>query len=165
MIFLGESIPYEYPVSEKTDPKICAEQFVEIMKKKGYDLNFSLESLEEEIDKILERYSKIEGHDLYILREFLTAYIGETLIRIFNGGWEGDFYGPLSRTGINFYTSYIIINDFRFNPNHFISYYLSNGKRAEGTFYNYLYHRDESKGLLSDFLGGGLINNINNNIQ
>lgn len=165
MIFLGESIPYEYPVSEKTVPKICAEQFVEIMKKKGYKLNFSIESLENGIDDILEKYSNIEGNDLSILIAFLTAYIGETLIRIFGGGWDGDFYGPLSRTGINFYTSYIVINDFRFNPNHFISYYLGNGKKSEGTFYNYLYHRDKSKGLHSDFLGGGLINNINNNIQ
>lgn len=164
MIFLGENI-HEYPATEPADPKSCAEHFADIMGKKGYTLDFSLKSLETEIDRILEKYSKIEYQELNILEEFLTAYVGESLLRIFGGSWAGNFYGPLNRSGVNFYTSYMVINDFRFNPNHFIGYYLSNGKKSEGTFYEYLYKRNQSSGIFHDFLGGGLIQKINNNIQ
>ncbi|MCY0976508.1 hypothetical protein PGH12_05020 [Chryseobacterium wangxinyae] len=165
MIFLGEDISFEYSTSEPMNPRICAEYFATIMERKGFVLNFSLESLEIEIDKILEKYSKSLDSDREILEDFLTSYIGESLIRLFGGDWDGNFYGPLNRVGVNFYTSYIIINDFRFNPNHFIGYYFSNGKKSEGTFYDYLYKRDESSGIFRDFLGGGLIKKINNNIQ
>ncbi|GAA5082654.1 hypothetical protein GCM10023210_00240 [Chryseobacterium ginsengisoli] len=165
MIFLGENLPYEYSISEPMKPEICAEHFATIMNRKGFNLNFSLESLEIEIDQILEKYSEQDLNDRSILEAFLTAYIGESVIRLFGGNWAGDFFAPLNRSGINFYTSYIVINDFRFNPNHFIGYYLNNGKKSEGTFYNYLYKRDESVGIFHDFLGGGLIKKINNNIQ
>ncbi|MFZ4929178.1 hypothetical protein [Chryseobacterium sp. Mn2064] len=164
MIFLGENI-LEYSTTEPTDPKLCAEHFADVMKKKGYNLDFSLKSLEIEVDRILENFSKIEDQELNILEEFLTAYVGETLLRIFGGRWIGNFYGPLNRKGVNFYTSYMMINDFRCNPNHFIGYYLSNGKESEGTFYEYLYKRNQSSGIFHDFLGGGLIHKINNNIQ
>lgn len=164
MIFLGENIQ-EHSTTEPSDPKTCAKHFADLMEKKGYKLDFSLKSLETEIDRILEKYSKIEYQELNILEEFLTAYVGETLLHLFGGNWVGDFYGPLNRVGINFYTSYMVINDFRFNPNHFIGYYLSNGKKSEGTFYEYLYKRNQSSGIFHDFLSGGLIQKINNNIQ
>lgn len=165
MIFLGEDISLDYSSFDPMNPKICAEDFAEIMNKKGYNLNFSLASLEKEIDEILEKYSKTGDNDREILEIFLTAYVGESLIRLFGGSWDGDFYASLNKAGINFYTSYMMINNFRFNPDHFIGYYLGNGKKSEETFYDYLYKRDESIGIFHDFFGGGLIKKINNNIQ
>ncbi len=162
---MGEEFPNEYSVSEPMSPGICAKHFAEIMNRKGFNLDFSLKSLEIEIDKVLECYSEIKVRDMEILEAWLTAYIGESLLICFGGRWIGNFYGPLCKTGVNFYTSYMIINDFRFNPNHFISYYQNNGKKSEGTFYDYLYTRNESIGIFRDFLGGGLIKKINNSIQ
>lgn len=63
---------------------------------------------------------------------------------------------------MNFYTCKIEKNDFEFGPSHFICYYLSNGKNSEGSFNNYLYSENYSKGIFKNFLAGGLINKIKN---
>lgn len=64
---------------------------------------------------------------------------------------------------MNFYTTKIYKNDFEFGPGHFFSYYLRNGKVSEGSFIDYLYNRNNSDGILYDFLGGGLLNKLNRN--
>ncbi len=50
-------------------------------------------------------------------------------------------------------------------PSQFIEYYLGNGKKSEGTFYDYLYNRDTSKEIFTDFLGSGLLKKIQSQIK
>ncbi|GGG10317.1 hypothetical protein GCM10011344_08700 [Dokdonia pacifica] len=126
--------------------------------KKGYALDFSIESLENEIDKILEKENPKDWIESAKLESELTAYIGETICQIFDAKWKGEYYSENS--GMNFYTCKIEKNGFEFGPSHFVGYYLSNGKESEGSFEEYLHSRDYSKGIFYDFLGGGLINKI-----
>ncbi len=125
---------------------------------KGYNLDFSLKSLESEMDKILENEIPEDWIESAKLESELTAYFGETLCRIFETKWKGEYY--VENSGMNFYTSKIKKNGIEFGPSHFIGYYLSNGKESEGSFKDYLYSRDYSEGIFKDFLGGGLINKI-----
>lgn len=142
------------------NPTEIAKIFSERMFKYGFKFDFSLKSLEFEIDKLLEKSSNIELKELESLEAELTAYIGETLCRLFKGNWNGKYYGPLNPNGDNFYTCKIIVGENEIFPSHFIGYYLSNGKESEGTFYEYLYSRNQSSGIFSDFLGGGLFNKL-----
>jgi len=140
------------------NPKDIAEIVSRKYLEKGYDLDFSLKSLENEIDKILENEISENCIESANLESELTAYFGETLCRVFDTKWKGEYYSE--NNGINYYTSKIEKNGFEFGPSHFISYYLSNGKENEGSFKDYLYSRDYSKGIFNDFLGGGLISKI-----
>lgn len=145
-------------LSEGDNPK----EFAKIVSKKyldkGYNLNFTLKSLEDEIDKILETEIPIDWVASAKLASELTAYLGETLCQIFGTRWKGKFY--IENIGMNFYFTKIQINEFEFGPSHFFGYYLKNGKGSEGSFKDYLYSRNKSHGILKDFLGGGLINKI-----
>lgn len=161
MIFLNNNLRgINYSTTGSVDPKTCATDFAKIMKGKGHVLDFSLESLEVEVDHILAQYATVDFEDLSILEDFLTAYVGETLIANFGGSWTGNYYAPMSLAGVNYYSSFITINDFRFNPNHFIGYYLTNGKKTEGTFYEYLYKRNQITEDTHDYSGDGLVGKI-----
>lgn len=131
-------------MTKKINPKEVAEIVSEKYLDKGYKLDFSLRSLEVEIDKILENETSKDVVDSWELESELTAYFGESLCRIFKTVWKGRYY--LDNSGMNFYTCKIAKNGFEFGPSHFISYYLSNGKKNEGTF--------------KDFLDSGLIKKI-----
>ena len=134
--------------STKTDnPTKIAQLFAKEYSEKGYKLDFSLESLTNEIDKILENYSDLEGNERYTIEAELTAYIGESICEIFNGKWKGLYYGPLNPNGVNFYTCKIKVEEFEFAPSHFVEYYFSNGKLEEGSFKNYLINKDKSSGI------------------
>ncbi len=142
-------------LNEGDNPKQIAKKVSEKYLRKGYNLDFSLKSLENEIDKILENEILKDALETRKLEAELTAYLGETICRIFSARWIGIYYAENS--GMNFYSCKIEKNDFEFSPSHFFSYYLSNGKKSEGSFKDYLYVRDNSEGVLRDFLGGGLI--------
>jgi len=175
-IFNGKTNKKKYTNSNDfDDPTKIADIFAKQMFKEGYAFDYSLESLEIEIDKFLLKYSFRKGKNgiydkifktrywkRHQVETYLTAYIGVTLIKLYGGKWIGGFYGPENPFGSNFHTSIILIKNYQFNPNHFISYYLSNGKKEEGTFYEYLYSRSQHYGILKDFLGGGLLNKIEN---
>lgn len=125
------------PHNESDDPKLTASLFSKEMQALGYTLDFSLQSLELEIDRILET-SPINSEDTkFDLEAKLTAYIGETLCQNRNGFWSGAFYSHKSRIGNNYYFCKITIGKHDFYPSHFIGYYLSNGKKSTGTFKNF----------------------------
>lgn len=128
---------------EKNNPKEVAEIVSYKYNKKGYSLDFSMASLENDIDKILENETPSDSAESAKLEAELTAYIGETLCRNFDAKWTGAF--SLDKSGMNFYTCKIHKNGFEFNPSHFVSYYLSNGKQSEGTFKDYLYSTQTEK--------------------
>ncbi|MBL0740719.1 hypothetical protein [Chryseolinea lacunae] len=143
------------------NPIEAANHFAKTASAEGFSFDFSLQSLESEIDKFLDKHRFTNETSKSEIECKLTAYIGETIRRLYEGEWTGDYFGQSSSyRGPNFYTCKVSIGKFEFFPNHFIAYYLENGKESEGTFYDYLHSRDNSHGLFHDFLGGGLLNII-----
>lgn len=140
---------------ETDDPVKTAEAFSKRMKADGFLFDYSLKSLETEIDRFLEKLADTTDEIKEQTEIELTAYIGETIRRLYNGKWTGEFNAEAG--GVNFYLCKVSIGKFEFFPSHFIGYYLTNGKKSEGSFYEYLYTRNQSKGIAHDFLGGGLI--------
>lgn len=123
------------------NPTLFATEFAKEYKELGYNLDFTIDSLETEIDKILERNYKTNDEIRWKLESLLTAYIGECICKIFGGVWTGKFYGPKNPNGVNYYLCEITINNQRFYPSRFVEYYFSNGKESEGTFKNYLFKK------------------------
>lgn len=120
------------------NPSEVAEKVVQKFIAKGYVLDFSILSLEKEVDLILKNESYKELNERAILEAELTAYVGETMCRLFNAQWEGQYFGPLRRSGINYYSCKIIKGEFEFWPSHFFSYYYSNGSSITHPFKDYL---------------------------
>ena len=147
-------------IKNQRDPTEIAEYFSSIQSRYGFKFDFSLESLEKEVDRFLEENSNLSEYTQTIIESLLTAYVGETICRLYKGKWCGEFCGPLNKTGSNYYLSWIEIGDFKYKPSQFIEYYLGNGKKSEGTFYDYLYNRDTSKEIFTNFFGSGLLKKI-----
>lgn len=125
------------PNNQPDDPKLTASLFSKEMQAFGYQLDFSLQSLESEIDRILETFPLNSQDAKYDLEAKLTAYIGEAMCQNLNGFWSGAFYSHKSRIGNNYYFCKITIGKHDFYPEHFIGYYICNGKNSTGTFQNY----------------------------
>jgi hypothetical protein len=146
---------------ETDNPIEAANNFAKEVAAEGFTFDFSLKSLEFEIDKYLEKYYPFDEQSKLRAECDLTAYVGETIRRLYKGEWMGEYFGRSSSyRGPNFYTCKVKLGKFDFYPSHFIEYYLSNGKESEGTFYAYLHSRDYSEGIFHDFLGGGILNII-----
>ena len=125
------------PSPPSDNPGDVAEHFAETMGKQGFELDFSLTSLLVEVDRLLEApgvvtRESVAGHKN---EAALGAYVGETLARLFDGVWQGQF--SADNTGINFYMSYVDFGEYRYHPSHFVSYRISNGP-GEGTFAEHL---------------------------
>jgi hypothetical protein len=123
------------------DPVATAEAFSVEQSAAGYPLDFSFASLETEIDRLLELPMFHHGRDGSATEAeqrneaALAAYIGETLRRLFDGQWVGSFH-PGSPE-LNFYLSFVMFGDYRFEPHLFVGYWLTNGG-SEGCFREYL---------------------------
>ncbi|MET4081439.1 hypothetical protein ABIB40_001385 [Pedobacter sp. UYP30] len=142
------------------DPVQSAIQFSDEKLRGGFLFDFSLKSLECEVDKYLETLKDLKAEQRVSVAAGLTAYVGETICKLFGGKWVGSYFSSKEKIGRNFYFCKILVNGHEIFPSHFISYYLSNGKNSEGSFFDYLYARDQSKGAFKDFLGGGLLNKL-----
>ncbi len=123
------------------DPAAVALDFATTHSASGFRLDFSLESLETEIDRLLALPIFFRGGEGSRADEEsrnqagISAYVGETLRRLFQGRWGGEFYPD--RCEINFYTSFVDFAGYRYWPSHFISYRLTNWP-GEGTFAQHL---------------------------
>jgi len=123
------------------DPVAAAEGFAATRSAAGYPLDFSLASLETQVDRLLVLPIFRHGRERLPTdaeernEAALAAYIGETLRRLFSGEWIGSFY-PRS-LALNFYESFVMFGDFRFEPHLFVGYRLTNGE-GEGSFRSYL---------------------------
>lgn len=127
------------------DPSEIAEKVAAKFLKKGYCLDFSIASLENEIDNILKNESQWRYKQKLRLEIELTAYFGETICRIFNAKWTGEYFKTFPRSGANYYLCKIRINKFEFAPSHFFEYYFANGSKRKNSFKNYLNHTYYSK--------------------
>ena len=93
-------------------------------------LDFSMHSLKE-IDHIIDLPLFHKGRETQATEEQaqnesgLSAYIGETLLRLHAGEWRGTFC--TKNPEINFYTSFIQFRRYRFWPSHALGYRLANG--------------------------------------
>ena len=147
------------------DPRAVAETFATSMAMEGLKFDFSLESLHIEIDRMLTRVEQNTSSVPLRLDELcgldadvvLAAYIGETLCRLFNGVWCGEFH--LDSTS-NFYTSGVKFGGYSYSPIHFISYRLNNGP-CEGPFTE---HIDKVLAKIQHANRWGWLKNMANNL-
>lgn len=119
--------------------KQTAENFSRKMKFLFFKLDFSQKSLELEIDKLLRSKFILFGgkwHFTWRNEAGLEAYVGETLCRLYNGHWSGEF--DYKNPAGNFYCSLIEFGEYQFRPSHFLGYRISNGENSEGTFKDYI---------------------------
>jgi hypothetical protein len=122
--------------NQSKHPTEVAKSFALKMSQSGYCLDFSLKSLIEEVDRLIDTELGLEpiGPESWGEATNLEAYVGETLCKLFNGKWAGDFHQD---SGVNFYTSFIIFGEYKLYPSHFIAYRVSNGKKEVGSFSEY----------------------------
>ena len=130
----------------KTDnPTLIAEEFSksQMEKSNGYLFDFTIRSLEIELERYLENKHNKELNEREILNATLTAYLGETICRIFNAKWTGSYYGPLNPNGVNYYTCKISLlgNDY-YISRYFDRFFSDDGIQDSGTFNEYLYGRE-----------------------
>ena len=109
-----------------------AEKLVHWGKKSEHLLDYSLSSLQQDVDVLFE--SMIAG-SMPCWECALGAYVGETLVRLFDGVWRGAFY--CDNSAANYYLSFIDFGEYRYYPFHFLSYRISNGVE-EGSFVHHL---------------------------
>jgi len=125
-------------MSEKgDDPKAVAEAFAARYGAEGYKFDFSLESLRVEVDRFFDApvLCSADVKEKWRAESELGAYVGETLARLFDGEWQGQFCAENS--GMNFYVSRVQFGAFDFYPARFLGYRINNGT-TEGTFAQYL---------------------------
>ena len=146
------------------DPIAHAEGFAADMLALGYALDFSLQSLKTEVDRMLSsellddyllvvaaacishddptrgtpvHALALQRYQVYMQRETgLAAYLGETLRRNLGGEWQGNF--SKDSPGVNFYLSGLAFGNQRYNPSHYFAYRLSNGLAETGSLASHL---------------------------
>lgn len=131
----------------KTDnPTLIAEEFAksQMEKSNGYRFDFSIKSLDIELERYLENKHNKELNEREILNATLTAYLGETICRNFNAKWTGAYYGPLNPNGVNYYTCKISLYDSDFYVSRYFDAFFSDRgiNEDDGTFNQYLYGRE-----------------------
>jgi hypothetical protein len=116
-----------------------AERFSQKGSKLGFLLDFSIESLKVEVDRVLNSTEICFGgikHECWENQSGLEAYVGEALLRLYGGEWQGQFNSK--NPGANFYFSFVKFDTYKFFPSRFLGYRISNGEENEGSFSNYL---------------------------
>lgn len=125
------------------DPVDSAEEFIRTSAAQGFRFDYSRESLATEMDRFLEFFAAQQGsprdknadrEKIRHMEALLTAYIGETVRRVYAGKWAGSF----SVHGANFYTCSVMAGNSEYWPSHFIEYYIANGKKDTGSFRDHL---------------------------
>lgn len=127
----------QQPRIRPEDPAKAAETFAAARSADGFALDFSLVSLETEVDRLLDSEHLPQGRedafDATRQRNAagLGAYVGETLRRAHQGVWCGDFFGD--NNAANFYCSYVDLRGHHYWPSRWLEYRITNGP-VEGGF-------------------------------
>lgn len=130
-----------FNLSEESNPTDIAKEVAKKYTAKGYKLDFTLESLEVEIDKIINNpITYKEEKDIDLLIAELTVYVGETFCILFNADCPGQYFEGGIRKGANFYTYFIEKNGERFHPSHFFEYKLPIKDFTKNQFKEYLHY-------------------------
>jgi hypothetical protein len=119
------------------DPGLVAEAFARDQSAAGRAFDFSRDSLLGSVDGFIQACLGQRSDDpaQWKLEAALEAYVGETLRRVYDGIWQGEFRDD--NPGPNFYCSWVEFGSYRYFPSHFIGYRISNGP-GEGTFAEHL---------------------------
>jgi hypothetical protein len=119
------------------DPEQVAHAFARAHAGAAHPFDFSLESLRRDVDAYLDVRPWGPGAETapYEAHIGLAAYVGESLARLYGGAWQGRL--RIDNPGANFYCWWVAFGVYRFFPDHYIGYRLSNGP-VEGTFAQYL---------------------------
>lgn len=118
-----------------------AREFAAAQRAAGFRLDFTLDSLKSEVDRLIEAsilqplQSRLWTEQEEHCGTGLTAYTGETLCRLHDGVWGGSF--SRTQTIGNWYCSYILFGEYRYSPAAYFLYRFSNGPK-DGTFSQYL---------------------------
>jgi hypothetical protein len=120
-----------------SDPTKTAVSFAEEMRRNGFMFDFTLASLETEVNRLLcsDRLNDHSNPRQWTIEAGLEAYVGEVLRVLFDGEWKGAYRAD--NPGPNFYCSWIEFGEYVYRPSHFLSYLISNGE-GEGTFSQHL---------------------------
>ncbi len=116
-----------------------AELFAKKASRLGFDFDFSIGSLKLEIDRLLDSTEicfEDTKRECWENQSGLEAYIGETLLRLYRGEWQGQFNAK--NPAGNYYLSFVQFGAYRYFPSHFLGYRISNGEESEGSFSSYL---------------------------
>jgi hypothetical protein len=114
-------------------PTAFAQDFATEMKAMGYGLDFSIDSLTSDFEKLFDAKDVIK-----ISIDFETGmacYLGEVLKLYYSGQWRGHCS---ARSGANFYTSYMVFGDYKFQPFTYVGYRVANGREDTGNLENFL---------------------------
>jgi hypothetical protein len=119
------------------DPEQVAQAFAHAHASAVHPFDFSLESLRRDVDAYLEAQPWGPGAEAppYEAHIGLAAYVGQSLARLYGGTWQGRL--RVDNPGANFYCWWVSFGVYRFFPDHYIGYRLSNGP-VEGSFAQYL---------------------------
>jgi hypothetical protein len=114
-------------------PTAYAQDFATQMKALGYKLDFSLDSLTTDFEKLFEMKDSFR-----LTLDFETAmacYLGEVLRLYYLGQWKGH----CSRNaGANYYTSFMTFGDYKFHPFTYVGYRIANGSHDTGNLETFL---------------------------
>ncbi len=119
------------------DPTKTAFSFADEMQREAFLFNFTLASLETEVDRLVcSAYLNNRSDPRQWATEAgLEAYVGEVLRVLFDGECKGDFRAD--NPGPNFYCSWLVFGEYIYRPSHFLGYRISNGE-ITGTFAQHL---------------------------
>ncbi|CAL2104675.1 protein of unknown function [Tenacibaculum sp. 190130A14a] len=124
-----------------SNPSLIAEEVAKKFIAKGYKLDFSLQSLEEEIDKIINNPDTYKEGNTELLKAELSAYVGETFCRIFDAEDPGQYFAGGDRNGVNYYSYFIEKGRERFHPSHFFDRRLPIYDFSKKHFKDYLHYQ------------------------
>lgn len=114
-------------------PTAFAQDFAAEMKTLGYGLDFSIDSLTQDFEKLFDVKEVIK-----LPMDFQTGmacYLGEVLKLYYRGEWRG--YCS-AKAGANYYTSYMMFGEYRFSPFTYVGYRVANGREDTGNLESFL---------------------------
>jgi len=128
------------PLFENTAiPPRVATGFAIAMQQERFQLDFTLDSLRDDLETILHNPDylaacvSMENRGVELIFDFQTAaacYLGQTLAKVYGGSWQGH----CSRDAkLNFYTLWLAFGEYRFYPIVYVLYRTGNGVESTGS--------------------------------
>ena len=115
-----------------SEPKVLAKKFAKGLGYPEHEFDFSILSLSH-IDGLLEHWMKYNSR-AEVLEPYISAYVGETLLKKYPGAWDGQLY----LHGIpNYYSCHLRIGSLTYFPSRYFEYFM-NSKDGRPDFYQRL---------------------------
>lgn len=126
-------------------PPVYGKLFSEIVNPLGYQLDFSMQSLSKDFEKLFDDKTLINSQDKQVagietgfdIQTGLSCYLGEVLRIKYQGEWKGHC-SP--NAAANFYISHMMFGSYKFCPYIYVGYRIANGVEDTGNMENFLKH-------------------------